>query len=148
MHAEGGGRSLVDDVSFRVRRGEIVGIAGVEGNGQSELVEAILGLREVDGGALRLGDDDITEWPTKDSRDGGIGYIPRTATVEASSWRPRSGRTACWDTSAGPLTPEAPGSTGGAPVARRPTSSNEFDVRTPGHRRRRVLVVRAATSRS
>jgi len=69
------GRPLVDDVSLVVHRGEVLGIAGVEGNGQVELVEALLGLRSGDG-VLRLGDDDISTWPTQRRREGGIGYIP------------------------------------------------------------------------
>jgi len=69
------GRPLVDDVSLVVHRGEVLGIAGVEGNGQVELVEALLGLRSGDG-VVRLGDDDISTWPTQRRREGGIGYIP------------------------------------------------------------------------
>jgi general nucleoside transport system ATP-binding protein len=70
------GRWLLRDVSLRIHRGEIVGVAGVEGNGQRELVEAIIGLRHVDAGTVRLGDRDVTEWSTQDRREGGIGFIP------------------------------------------------------------------------
>src|SRR5213079_1539524 len=48
------GLGAVNGVSFDVRRGEIVGLAGVDGNGQSELIEALSGLRKVDAGAVRL----------------------------------------------------------------------------------------------
>ncbi|MFM8507148.1 MAG: ABC transporter ATP-binding protein, partial [Actinomycetota bacterium] len=48
------GRTVVDGVSFEVRRGEIVGVAGVQGNGQTELVEAIAGLRRAAGGSVAL----------------------------------------------------------------------------------------------
>ncbi len=71
-----GGRTLLQDVSFQIHRGEIVGIAGVEGNGQRELVEAVIGLRTLDEGAIRLGGRDISGWSTQDRRDAGIGYIP------------------------------------------------------------------------
>ena len=71
-----GGRTLLQDVSFQIHRGEIVGIAGVEGNGQRELVEAVIGLRPLDEGAIRLGGRDISGWSTQDRRDAGIGYIP------------------------------------------------------------------------
>jgi len=71
-----GGRSLVDEVTFTVREGEVVGIAGVEGNGQAELVDAVMGLRPLSGGSLRLGDDDITQWSTRRRREGGLGFIP------------------------------------------------------------------------
>ena len=71
-----GGRPLLDDVSFEVRRGEIVGIAGVEGNGQLELVEAILGLQRIDAGSIHLAGDDITSLSVRKRRHAGIGYIP------------------------------------------------------------------------
>ncbi len=71
------GRPLLDDVSLRVRKGEIVGIAGVEGNGQSELIAAIMGLLAADAGTVRLGNDDITGWTTRQRREAGIGYIPQ-----------------------------------------------------------------------
>jgi ABC-type uncharacterized transport system ATPase subunit len=71
-----GERWLLQNVSFDIHRGEIVGIAGVEGNGQRELVQAIMGLRSVASGEIRLGDEDITYWPTDRRRVRGIGYIP------------------------------------------------------------------------
>jgi len=71
-----GERWLVRDVSLQVRRGEIVGIAGVEGNGQAELVEALLGLRRPDTGTVSLGQRDITAWSTRRRREAGIGYVP------------------------------------------------------------------------
>jgi general nucleoside transport system ATP-binding protein len=70
------GRRVVDDVSFTVHEGEVVGIAGVEGNGQAELVDAIMGLRPLDGGTVQLGGDDVTRWSTRQRREGGIGFIP------------------------------------------------------------------------
>jgi simple sugar transport system ATP-binding protein len=63
-------------VSFEIHRGEIVGIAGVEGNGQAELVQTIMGLRPVERGRITMGERDITSWPTKDRRHEGVGYIP------------------------------------------------------------------------
>ncbi|KAB2351679.1 ABC transporter ATP-binding protein [Actinomadura rudentiformis] len=70
------GRPVVDDVSLRIRRGEIVGLAGVEGNGQSELIEALMGIRSADTGTITYGGDDITHWPTRKRREAGIAYIP------------------------------------------------------------------------
>ena len=70
------GRPLVDDVSLTVREGEVVGIAGVEGNGQAELVDAIMGLRPLSGGEVRLGSEDITSWTTRSRREAGVGFIP------------------------------------------------------------------------
>ena len=69
------GRVVVEDVSLRVHRGEVVGIAGVEGNGQVELVEALLGLR-ASTGLVALGGRDISSWSTRRRREGGIGYVP------------------------------------------------------------------------
>ncbi|HEY5087171.1 MAG TPA: ABC transporter ATP-binding protein [Gemmatimonadaceae bacterium] len=66
----------VDDVSFTLRPGEILGIAGVEGNGQSELVEAIAGLRIATSGFVGLGDRDLTFAPPRDRTDAGLSYIP------------------------------------------------------------------------
>jgi simple sugar transport system ATP-binding protein len=69
-------RAILDDVSLSVHKGEVVGIAGVEGNGQSELLEVVLGLRGVDEGTITLAGRDITSMPTRERREAGIGYIP------------------------------------------------------------------------
>ncbi|WP_248965507.1 ABC transporter ATP-binding protein [Sphaerisporangium perillae] len=69
------GRAVVEDVSFEIHKGEVLGIAGVEGNGQAELVEAIMGMRPAQG-TIILGDADISGWSTLRRREGGIGYIP------------------------------------------------------------------------
>lgn len=66
----------VSDVSFSVRRGEVFGIAGVDGNGQSELIEAITGLRHPQDGAIELGDQEITDDSRRERIDQGMAYIP------------------------------------------------------------------------
>lgn len=66
----------VDDVSFAVRPGEILGIAGVEGNGQSELIEAIAGLQSVAGGVVRIGGMDVTSASPRERTDAGLSHIP------------------------------------------------------------------------
>ncbi|HKW70209.1 MAG TPA: ABC transporter ATP-binding protein, partial [Candidatus Dormibacteraeota bacterium] len=66
----------VDNVSLQVRSGEILGIAGVEGNGQNELVEAIVGLRMPRTGTIRLGSRDITHASTHSTLEAGLGFIP------------------------------------------------------------------------
>ncbi len=71
------GRPVVDDVSLTVRRGEVVGIAGVEGNGQGELVDAIVGTCDPDAGTITLMGTDITHWPVRRRREAGIGYVPQ-----------------------------------------------------------------------
>ena len=70
------GHVKVDHVNFSVRRGEVLGIAGVEGNGQSELVEAIAGLRKAASGKIFLGDQDITDSSPLKIREAGFGYVP------------------------------------------------------------------------
>lgn len=63
-------------VSFDIRAGEIVGIAGVEGNGQHQLEEMIMGLQKCKEGKITFLGDDITHWSTKKRCAKGIGYIP------------------------------------------------------------------------
>jgi ABC-type uncharacterized transport system ATPase subunit len=70
------GRNLLSEVSLSIRRGEVLGIAGVEGNGQTEIVETIMGMRIPTSGTVRLGDRDVTRWHTRKLREAGIGYIP------------------------------------------------------------------------
>jgi simple sugar transport system ATP-binding protein len=88
------GRALVQDASLTVREGEVVGIAGVEGNGQAELVDAIMGLRPLVAGTVLLGDDDITAWSTRARREAGLGFIPEDRhrqgmLLEATLWENR-----------------------------------------------------------
>jgi simple sugar transport system ATP-binding protein len=71
---DGASRNPLDGVTFTVHRGEIVGIAGVEGNGQSELVNALVGLQESSGTVL-LDGVDIASRSTRSRRDAGVGYI-------------------------------------------------------------------------
>jgi len=70
------GREAVSGVSFTVRQGEILGIAGVSGNGQRELVEAVTGLRRSSRGAVRLEGRDITNVSARVAGDLGIAHVP------------------------------------------------------------------------
>jgi general nucleoside transport system ATP-binding protein len=70
------GRPLLDNVSFEIHRGEILGIAGVEGNGQAELVESVMGMRPTSTGLLELDGADLSGRSPRERREGGIGYIP------------------------------------------------------------------------
>jgi simple sugar transport system ATP-binding protein len=63
-------------VSFSVRQGEILGLAGVEGNGQSELIEVLTGLRKADNGHISLDGTDITNRIPRLVREQGVGHIP------------------------------------------------------------------------
>jgi general nucleoside transport system ATP-binding protein len=88
------GRAVLDDVSFSIRAGEVLGIAGVEGNGQAELVEAIMGLRPASAGRVVLADADLTALDTRERREAGIGFIPEDRhrqglLLEASLWENR-----------------------------------------------------------
>jgi simple sugar transport system ATP-binding protein len=67
----------VKEVTFSVRAGEIVGIAGVDGNGQSELVDALTGLRKPTAGRILLGGKDITGRGARASFEAGEGHIPQ-----------------------------------------------------------------------
>ena len=68
--------STIKSVSFNVRKGEIVGIAGVEGNGQTELVEAITGLRPTQGGSIKVNGQEICNLSPDAIRETGVSHIP------------------------------------------------------------------------
>ena len=74
--AGGGERKLLDGIDLTIHAGEILGIAGVEGNGQAELVEVIMGMRRPTAGRVLLGEVDITEAEVRAIREAGVGYIP------------------------------------------------------------------------
>jgi simple sugar transport system ATP-binding protein len=137
------GRPLVDDVSLTVRAGEVVGIAGVEGNGQAELVDAIMGLRPLASGRVQLdggmkgdggsvGLEDVTDWTTRARREAGLGFIPEDRhrqgmLLEAPLWENRIlGHQT--------LPPAAKGIFIDRKAARADTERimREYDVRAPG----------------
>ena len=70
------GTKVVDDVSFTVHGGEVLAIAGVQGNGQSELAEAILGLREVGTGSVQLDGTELVGRSVRDVLGAGVGFVP------------------------------------------------------------------------
>ncbi|MFJ7206258.1 ABC transporter ATP-binding protein [Streptomyces sp. NPDC098789] len=126
------GRLLLDGVSLTIHKGEILGIAGVEGNGQTELIEALMGMTVPDAGVVTLDGVDITRTSVRKRREGGIGYIPEDRhrhglLLESSLWENRI---------LGHVT-EAPNSKRGIldPKAVRKDTERivrEYDVRTPG----------------
>ena len=67
---------VVPGASFEIRAGEILGVAGVAGNGQDELVEAITGLRKPTGGRVVLGGVDVTGFSPRRMNEAGVGYVP------------------------------------------------------------------------
>ncbi|MBW4029958.1 MAG: ABC transporter ATP-binding protein [Acidobacteria bacterium] len=70
------GLAVVNGISFDVRAGEIVALAGVQGNGQTELAEAISGLRPVESGTISLRGRDITNLSPREILDAGLGHVP------------------------------------------------------------------------
>ncbi|MEV4429363.1 ABC transporter ATP-binding protein [Streptomyces sp. R-07] len=126
------GRKLLDDISLTIHKGEILGIAGVEGNGQTELIDALMGMATPDRGVIRLDGEDISKVSVRRRREGGIGYIPEDRhrhglLLEAPLWENRI---------LGHVT-EAPNSKRGIldpKAARKDTERivREYDVRTPG----------------
>lgn len=75
------GIQSLNGVSLNVRQGEIVGLAGVAGNGQNELAEALAGLREVTEGSISVNENDITNKPVKFGIRHGISLIPADRTL-------------------------------------------------------------------
>ena len=124
------GKPTVDHVSFKIRAGEILGIAGVEGNGQSELLDALLGI-EKSTGTVKYESVDISNWATRKRREHGIAYIPEDRSrqallLEAPLWENRMlGHQTLAPSSKGMwLTPKAAKADTSRIVA-------EYDVRTP-----------------
>ncbi|MCZ8519689.1 MULTISPECIES: ABC transporter ATP-binding protein [Paenibacillus] len=71
-----GAAPALNGISFDVFGGEILGIAGVDGNGQSELIEALSGLQPVDGGRILLSGRDLANLSPREAAEAGIGHIP------------------------------------------------------------------------
>lgn len=129
--ASAGQAKLLDGIDLRVHSGEIVGIAGVEGNGQAELVEVIMGIRRPTAGKVLLEGRDITDAGVREIREAGVGYIPEDRhrhglLLEAPLWE---NMILGHQTQA----PNAKGPLIDARAARADTERvvAEFDVRTP-----------------
>ncbi|MFV2196090.1 ABC transporter ATP-binding protein [Nocardiopsis sp. LOL_012] len=127
-----GGRTVVDGVSADIHRGEIVGIAGVEGNGQSELIEAVMGMRPLASGRVRLEESDVTGWSTLRLREAGVGYIPEDrhrhgVLLESPLWENRIlGHQTKPPSVRGPWIDRSGARADAARIV------SEYDVRTPG----------------
>jgi ABC-type uncharacterized transport system ATPase subunit len=70
------GEGKLNGIGLQVRAREILGVAGVEGNGQKELAETLIGLRKPGAGTIRLAGRDVTGWSVADIRNAGVAYIP------------------------------------------------------------------------
>src|SRR5262249_30939776 len=89
-----GSRPVLDGISLTIHAGEVLGIAGVEGNGQAELVDALMGIRPLAAGRISVDGRDITRASTRSRRAMGMGYIPEDRhrqglLLEASLWENR-----------------------------------------------------------
>ncbi|MDT0167049.1 ABC transporter ATP-binding protein [Actinotalea sp. AC32] len=76
------GAVLVDDVSFSVRGGEVLVVAGVQGNGQTELAEALVGLQRASGGSIRLDGTELLGRSVRQVLDAGVGFVPEDRNVD------------------------------------------------------------------
>lgn len=79
------GKEVLKDIDFQVKAGEIVGIVGVEGNGQTELVDVLFGYRRQTSGAIFLNGSDISGMNIKNRRKQGLSYIPEDRMVQGSA---------------------------------------------------------------
>ncbi|KAM9863679.1 ABC transporter ATP-binding protein [Leucobacter sp. BZR 635] len=76
MIADSTGHVVVDRVNLEVRPGEVVAIAGVQGNGQTELAESLMGLQQVTSGSITLNGESLIGKPVKQIIDAGVGFVP------------------------------------------------------------------------
>ncbi|NYE37359.1 simple sugar transport system ATP-binding protein [Nocardioides cavernae] len=76
------GHAQVDGISFTIRGGEVLAVAGVQGNGQTELTEAILGLQDDVSGSIRLDGTELVGRSTRKILDAGVGFIPEDRQVD------------------------------------------------------------------
>jgi simple sugar transport system ATP-binding protein len=76
------GIRAVDGVDLVVRAGEVLGVAGVQGNGQTELVEAVMGLRPLRTGTIQMDNEDLVGMTTKQILRSGVGYVPEDRSTD------------------------------------------------------------------
>jgi len=76
------GATVLNDVSFEVARGEILAIAGVQGNGQTELTETVMGLRHPTAGSIRLDGVELSGRSVKEILDAGVGFVPEDRSTD------------------------------------------------------------------
>lgn len=79
------GKSILSDVSFDVRQGEILGVAGIEGNGQNELSELLTGLRKIVAGSVVINNNNIEKYTVQQIRDSGVGIVHQDRMIHGVS---------------------------------------------------------------
>jgi simple sugar transport system ATP-binding protein len=77
------GRSIFENITFSVNKSEILGIAGVEGNGQKEVVESIIGIQSLNSGEIIFQGNDIKNQGTRERLESGISFIPEDRQLQA-----------------------------------------------------------------
>jgi len=125
------GAVLVDDVSFSVRGGEVLVVAGVQGNGQTELAEALAGLRPAVG-SVRLGGAELLGRSVRDVLDAGVGYVPEDRSVEGLVGTFSVAENLVLDRVVGPPFVKGGALQLGARDEFARTAVDEFDIRTQG----------------
>ncbi len=130
--ADEDGRVAVDDVSLRVHRGEVLGVAGIEGNGQSELIDAIIGTTDPTFGRVALEGTDITHTSVRHRREAGVGFVPQDRQAEGLLLD-----ATLWENAALGHQTQAPYSKGfwfdrAGARERTETIRTDYDVRSPG----------------
>jgi len=126
------GQLVVNDVSFTVRKGEVLAVAGVQGNGQTELTEALVGLQPRVQGSIRLDGQDLTRHSVRRILDAGVGFVPEDRTEDGLVGEFTVAENLMLDRSDGEPFVKAGNVQRGylAEFARDKVA--EFDVRTPG----------------
>ncbi|UIP57993.1 ABC transporter ATP-binding protein [Agromyces marinus] len=126
------GQLVVNDVSFAVRRGEVLAVAGVQGNGQTELTEALVGLQPRVEGSIRLEGREISGHSVRRILDAGVGFVPEDRTEDGLVGEFTVAENLMLDRSGGEPFVKA-GNVQRAYLAEFATEKvEEFDVRTPG----------------
>ncbi|WP_448003789.1 ABC transporter ATP-binding protein [Agromyces bauzanensis] len=126
------GHLVVNDVSFTVRRGEILAVAGVQGNGQTELTEALLGLQPRVQGSITLDGQDLMGAGVRKILDAGVGFVPEDRTEDGLVGEFTIAENLMLDRSSGPPFVRAGNLQRGALAEFARAKVEEFDIRAQG----------------
>jgi simple sugar transport system ATP-binding protein len=126
------GQLVVNDVSFTVRRGEILAVAGVQGNGQTELTEALLGLQPRVHGSITLDGQQLSGAGVRDILDAGVGFVPEDRTEDGLVGEFTIAENLMLDRSSGPPFVRVGSLQRGALAEFAREKVKEFDIRTQG----------------